>query len=136
MSQVMIVGGNPEARVGTGLGLLPGVVVDQHFQNRGRLRRLLGVLGKKECRECLGLGIDEETAAIVRGGRLTVLGTAQVSICRPGSGKEPPSVRVLKAGQEADLSELTRPTVARSPLSAPAPRKGVDAPPKQALLSD
>src|SRR5207248_10378382 len=34
MSQVMIVGGNPEARVGTGFGLLPGVVVDQHFSNR------------------------------------------------------------------------------------------------------
>ena len=67
MSRVMIVGGNPEARVGTGFGLLPDVVVDQHFTNRKRLNRLLGVLGKKEHGDCLGLGIDEATGVVVRG---------------------------------------------------------------------
>ena len=43
MSSLMIVSGNPDARVGPGFGLLGGVVIDQHFHNRNRLKRLQGV---------------------------------------------------------------------------------------------
>src|SRR5262249_28359202 len=39
MSRLMIVGGNPLAQVGDGFGLLPQVVIDQHFHNRNRLPR-------------------------------------------------------------------------------------------------
>src|SRR5206468_722813 len=56
MSSIMITGGNPEAQVDTGFGLLPGFVIDQHFHNRNRLARLRGVLAKNP--EYLGLGID------------------------------------------------------------------------------
>jgi cyanophycinase len=141
MSRVMIAGGNPEARLGTGFGLLPGVVVDQHFSNRKRLERLLGVLGRKEHADCLGLGIDEATAAVVRGRRLEVVGEANVSICVPGSGKKSPEVwRVLKPGQGADLlsAAASMPAVARSPGPSPATpapaRKAADA--KRTALSD
>jgi cyanophycinase-like exopeptidase len=47
MSAIMITDGNPQARVGEGFGLLPDVVIDQHFQNRKRQKRLLGVLKRK-----------------------------------------------------------------------------------------
>src|SRR5262249_33890985 len=63
MSSIMITGGNPQARIGTGFGLLPDVVIDQHFENRRRQNRLLGVLSQYP--RCLGLGIDEQTAVVV-----------------------------------------------------------------------
>src|SRR5439155_23631415 len=71
MSPVVITGGKTEASVGTGFGFLPACVVDQHFKQRNRFGRLLGVLRKHP--ELFGLGIDEGTAVIVRGHSLTVM---------------------------------------------------------------
>ena len=51
-----------------GLGLLPGVVVDQHFDQRSRYGRLLSLVARSP--SLLGIGIDEDTAAVVRGARL------------------------------------------------------------------
>jgi cyanophycinase len=105
MSAVMIRGGNPVAEVGPGFGLLPGVVIDQHFSQRQRLPRLQGVLAKYPR---LGLGIDEETGVVVRGRSLTVLGNHHVHVClpdpRPGAGE----VRVLGSGDQIDLEALHR----------------------------
>ena len=50
-----------------GLGLLPDVVVDQHFAQRNRYARLLSVVARSP--RLLGIGVDEDTAAVVRGGR-------------------------------------------------------------------
>jgi cyanophycinase len=104
MSKLMIVSGNPEARVGTGFGLLSDVVIDQHFQNRNRLKRLQGILSKNTA--YLGLGIDEGTAVVVKGQTATVVGKANVRVCLPPTVKKLPSVQVLKAGQEIDLTAL------------------------------
>jgi cyanophycinase len=102
MSSVMITGGNPQARVGVGFGLLPDVVVDQHFENRKRQKRLLGVL--TEHPSFLGLGIDEQTAVVVRGHTFTVVGNANVLLCLPPSTREPASVtKVLKSGEAGEL---------------------------------
>ena len=46
MSDLMIAGGTDTATTATGLGFLPGVVVDQHFTQRNRLKRLEGVIAK------------------------------------------------------------------------------------------
>jgi cyanophycinase len=51
-----------------GLGLLPDVIVDQHFSQRNRYGRLLSLVARSP--RLLGLGIDEDTAAVVRGGHL------------------------------------------------------------------
>lgn len=62
-----------------GLGLLPDVVVDQHFAQRNRYGRLLSVVGRSP--RLLGIGIDEDTAAVVRGGReLEVVGAGCVFV--------------------------------------------------------
>jgi cyanophycinase len=62
-----------------GLGLLPDVVVDQHFDQRARYGRLLSIVATSP--NLLGLGIDEDTAAEVTDGRdLTVLGTGAVFV--------------------------------------------------------
>ena len=45
------------AQIAAGLGVLPGVIVDQHFQQRNRLGRLLGLIAQNP--GLLGLGVDE-----------------------------------------------------------------------------
>lgn len=51
------------ANLAQGLGLLPGVIVDQHFAERGRFGRLLALVSANP--SLLGLGVDEDTSAIV-----------------------------------------------------------------------
>jgi cyanophycinase len=94
MGSLMITGGNPAARVGEGFGLLPAVVIDQHFSQRNRLDRLLGVLAGHP--GYVGLGIDENTAVVLQGHTLRVLGDQTVRVCLPQAGRA--GVRVLKAG--------------------------------------
>jgi cyanophycinase len=67
MSSVMIVEGNSNdaarkctLKMAPGLRLLEGVIIDQHFDQRGRLGRLL--CGIAENPGILGIGIDEDTA--------------------------------------------------------------------------
>jgi cyanophycinase len=104
MSSLMIVSGNPDAKVGTGFGLLGDVVIDQHFRNRNRLKRLQGVLDRHP--DHLGLGIDEETAVVVQRYTVTVLGNANVSVCLPAALRRLPAVQVFKSGDIIDLSPL------------------------------
>jgi cyanophycinase len=62
-----------------GLGLAPHLVIDQHFRRRDRLGRLLTALSYNP--EPLGVGIDEDTAAIITGGtELSVLGAGAVMV--------------------------------------------------------
>ncbi len=51
------------AQIAAGLSVLPGVIVDQHFQQRNRLGRLLSLIAQNP--SLLGLGIDEDTAGVV-----------------------------------------------------------------------
>ena len=64
-----------------GLGLLDNVIVDQHFVARSRHNRLLSALCDYPGR--YGMGIDEETAAIVQNNTLTVAGESQVLLYYP-----------------------------------------------------
>ncbi|HXG40857.1 MAG TPA: cyanophycinase [Candidatus Limnocylindrales bacterium] len=67
------------AQLAAGLGLLPGVVVDQHFQQRNRLGRLLSLIAQNP--SLLGLGIDEDTAGIVGpSGVMEVVGRGSITI--------------------------------------------------------
>jgi cyanophycinase len=62
-----------------GLGLAPDIVIDQHFRRRDRLGRLLTALSYNPAP--LGVGIDEDTAAILSGdGELSVLGAGAVMV--------------------------------------------------------
>lgn len=55
------------SQISAGLGLLRGVVVDQHFDQRARYGRLLSVIAPSP--HLLGVGIDEDTAMVVSAGR-------------------------------------------------------------------
>ncbi len=62
-----------------GLGLLDDVVIDQHFGARGRSGRLMTAVAHNP--DLLGLGLDEDTAAVIDAdGWLTVLGSGSVMI--------------------------------------------------------
>jgi cyanophycinase len=58
--------------VDRGLGFIEGVFVDQHFLKRGRIGRMLPLMVKSGYK--LGLGVDENTAAIVHGDEVEVIG--------------------------------------------------------------
>ena len=63
----------------SGLGLLPGVIIDQHFDQRARYGRLMSLVASSP--NLLGVGIDEDTAAEVRDGRkLRVVGSGAVFV--------------------------------------------------------
>lgn len=66
-----------------GLGLLKGVIVDQHFIARSRYNRAFSALCDHQGHAVWG--IDESTAAMVAGDSLTVLGSDQVIVFNPVS---------------------------------------------------
>ncbi len=86
MSSVMIIGGPSEGTVrredvslAPGLGFWRDTVVDTHFNQRGRVHRLISVFAHNP--KVLGIGIDENTALdLVPGDRFTVLGTGAVMV--------------------------------------------------------
>ena len=61
-----------------GLGLLTTAIIDQHFIVRSRFNRLITALAMFPKYSCIG--IDEATAIIVQGKRVTVVGESQVVV--------------------------------------------------------
>lgn len=123
MSEVMIpnapekpglVGGNTP--ITKGLGLVPELIIDQHFIARHRMDRLLSAVMDHPDR--IGVGIGEATAIIVRGGNFTVMGKGSVvvidarkaKISNGKSGKLQSgsnlSLNILKAGQTFQFKGL------------------------------
>jgi len=66
------------AQMSAGLGLLPEAVIDQHFDQRNRYGRLLSLVAHAP--HLLGMGVDEDTAAVVVGAELEVLGRGAVTL--------------------------------------------------------
>ncbi len=74
------------AQIAAGLGLLPGVIVDQHFQQRNRLGRLLSLIAQNP--SLLGLGVDEDTAGVVGPDHvMEVIGRGSITVV-DGAGSE------------------------------------------------
>lgn len=90
MPETMIVEGisetNPRVEIvemDRGMGFLPGVVIDQHFAQRGRLGRLLSAVAQQP--HLLGLGIDENTGIVVSDSKLEVVGEGAVTVIDLGT---------------------------------------------------
>jgi len=85
MPDMMIIEGDSETHprvdvvaMGPGMGFLPGIVIDQHFAQRGRLGRLVAALLLQPA--VLGFGIDENTAILVSGDEFEVIGQGAVTV--------------------------------------------------------
>lgn len=66
--------------IGTGLGMLTNVIIDQHFVKRSRYNRLISAV--IEHPEMLGIGIDEATAILVIGTDAEIIGDSQVIVLK------------------------------------------------------
>lgn len=86
MGKMMLVGSENEEeshKVGnwmmaSGLGLMEDILIDQHFAQRGRIGRLLGAVAMNP--GVLGVGIDEDTAIIVKDNFFRVIGQSAVYV--------------------------------------------------------
>jgi cyanophycinase len=140
MSTTMILGGGEQApstsvRTGPGLGFVSGLVVDMHFAERGRIARLLSLVAMFPHE--LGLGIDEDTAVVVRGSRFEVIGAGTVTVVDagratsvrvPASGAGPialtgATVHVLPSGYAFELA-TREPVITRAPEGTLARERG------------
>lgn len=107
---------NRASQLTAGLGLLDDVVVDQHFDQRARYGRLVSVVAASPA--LLGMGVDEDTAALVterrwlevvgNGSVFLVDGSSAVSDAHEARGGAPlllsgATVHFLPAGARFDL---------------------------------
>jgi len=106
MSETMLVKGTSgethrigDLHMSPGLGLIRDVIIDQHFAERGRFGRLLGAVAHNP--RVLGLGIDEDTAAVVDGDQLQVIGSGAVYVV---DGQDVTHSNVAEARPERVLS--------------------------------
>jgi cyanophycinase len=66
----------------TGLGIVPELIVDQHFHNRNRMARLMSAIATHP--DLIGIGIDEDTCTLFQGdGCFEVLGRGTVTVIDP-----------------------------------------------------
>jgi cyanophycinase len=107
MSTVMVAGGQSGptprqkmAKLSRGLGLIDSVIIDQHFTERNRVSRLVAMVSYNP--GLLGIGIDEDTAALIcpdgvievigRGSVLIVDGSRMESDIERVNGTTPPTI--------------------------------------------
>jgi cyanophycinase len=111
MSEVMITGGRKQPSVGTGFGLLPGVIIDQHFIKRNRFSRLRQVVEQHP--HLIGIGIDENAAVIVslETRRARVVGDSYIMLCVPETigSHQRVDIDFYNPGDEFQLSEPGHP---------------------------
>ena len=68
-----------EIKVTTGMEFLKDVCIDTHFVHRGRFLRLAQVIASNPT--CIGIGVEEDTAFIVKGGiEIEVIGSGTIII--------------------------------------------------------
>jgi cyanophycinase len=90
MGQEMIAGGgsgeSPNRSLvdmTTGLGIIPELIVDQHFHNRNRMARLMSAIASYP--DKIGIGIDEDTCTVFDAdGSFQVIGRGTVTVVDPG----------------------------------------------------
>jgi cyanophycinase len=67
----------------SGLGIIPEIIVDQHFHNRNRMARLMSAIAAYP--DKLGIGIDEDTCAMFEAdGTFQAIGKGTVTVIDPG----------------------------------------------------
>lgn len=104
-----------------GLGFLSGVAIDQHFSQRARQADMAELVERYP--QLLGIGIDEETAIVVRKSVAEIVGAGQVYFYdrRPGVPTDDASnFQSFGAGHYFDLAHRCEIQQPREFLSAPA----------------
>jgi len=94
-----------EMYIGPGLGLLGyGALIDTHFAQRKRLQRLFVAVA--EYPKLIGLGIDEDTALVVKGHRAEVHGAGGVTFVDGSAVRFVNEAEARRQGSALTLSHL------------------------------
>lgn len=83
----------------SGLGFVEDMIIDQHFAQRGRIARLLGAVALNP--GVLGIGIDENTAIVVKNDIMKVIGRNAVYVI---DGHAVSATNVSEAAAEKTMS--------------------------------
>jgi cyanophycinase len=86
MSNTMIYEGNAmrshlkgEVKITTGLGFIDDVIIDSHFEKRGRFGRLAQAVASNP--QCIGIGLGEDTGMLItEGNKMEAIGSGLVVI--------------------------------------------------------
>jgi cyanophycinase len=86
MSNTMIYEGNAtrahlkgEVKITTGLGYIDDVIIDSHFEKRGRFGRLAQAIASNP--SCIGIGLGEDTGMLItEGNKMEAIGSGLVMI--------------------------------------------------------
>ena len=86
MSNTMIYEGNAtrahlkgEVKITTGLGFIDDVIIDSHFEKRGRFGRLAQAIASNP--SCIGVGLGEDTGMLItEGNKMEAIGSGLVMI--------------------------------------------------------
>ncbi|MFT3981712.1 MAG: cyanophycinase [Ferruginibacter sp.] len=85
MSNTMIYEGNAtrahlkgEVKITTGLGFIDDVIIDSHFEKRGRFGRLAQAVASNP--SCIGIGLGEDTGMLITGATMEAIGSGLVII--------------------------------------------------------
>jgi cyanophycinase len=111
MSTPMIYAGNEdvqelggEIKITTGLEFLKDVCIDTHFVHRGRFVRMAQVVITNPT--CIGIGIEEDTAVVIKNGfEMQVIGTGLVIIIE-GFGIRDSSIKELSEDKPVTARDL------------------------------
>lgn len=89
--RVLKAGARMGREIDHGLGFVgDGLFIDQHFLKRGRIGRMIPVMWQQGMR--LGLGIDENTAAVIDGSEIEVIGGKGALLVDLGDARHDPSL--------------------------------------------
>lgn len=111
MAEEMIAGGSSTksfvkdaVKMKNGLGLIPQLVIDTHFIQRGRFGRLAEAVAKFP--NLLGIGLAEDTGIIIKNGKdCTVIGSGMALIFDPRKLKHN-NEKILKPGTPMSLTNM------------------------------
>lgn len=111
MSNSMICGGKEdkafmkgEVTLSLGFGLMQGVVIDTHFDARGRFGRLVQAIAAQP--GAVGIGLDEDTGVIIeKGTRLKAIGSSSVVVV-DGSHVKCNNIAETKSGMPLSVANL------------------------------
>jgi len=112
MSNTMICGGNEnkafmkgEVEMNIGFGFLQNVIIDTHFDARGRFGRLVQAIATQP--GAIGVGLDEDTAiSVEKGQRIKAIGASSVVVV-DGSHVACNNIASIKNGMPLSVSNIS-----------------------------
>lgn len=112
MSNTMICGGDEtkaylkgQVELSIGLGFLQEVIIDTHFDARGRFGRLVQAIAAQP--GAVGIGLDEDTGVIIeRGSKMRAIGSSSVVVV-DGCNIKHNNIADIKNGMPLSVANLT-----------------------------